>query len=308
VSETPTLQPHHQREPSRAIYGGEPTRLETLSLDKVRRELPSALDQLKTLNPEEKEALRQAVQAPPARTDDVLQETVTIVGAVRLPTEEETSGRWDPLQAHGDLVLPIEAATNLFFRMPGPGEHSVHQAIVFVDRQEHVKEVAQQIRAMGLQPHVLLEFIERERLMYLLIFGAMTCVAAVAMVVAALGIANTMLMSVLERTREIGVMKAVGAGNGQLQLIFLVEGALIGLVGGALGLALGWGLSFPADDWLRSMVSRDLKIELKESIFVFPPWMQASVMAFSLLVTIMAALYPARRAARVDPVTALRHE
>ena len=136
----------------------------------------------------------------------------------------------------------------------------------------------------------------------------MTCVAGVALLVAALGIANTMLMSVLERTREIGIMKAVGAGNLHLQLIFLIEGGLIGLSGGGLGLALGWGASFPADSWVRSMVSRDLKIELSEPIFVFPAWLTLTVLAFAVIVTILAAVAPARRAARVDPVAALRHE
>jgi putative ABC transport system permease protein len=103
-------------------------------------------------------------------------------------------------------------------------------------------------------------------------------------------------------------MKAVGAGNGHLQLIFLVEGALLGLLGGGLGLLIAWGASFPGDAWVRSMVSRDLKIELRESLFVFPVWLIVVVLLFAVVVTTLAAVYPARRAAGVDPVAALRHE
>jgi putative ABC transport system permease protein len=136
----------------------------------------------------------------------------------------------------------------------------------------------------------------------------MTCVAAVALVVAALGIANTMLMSVLERTRDIGLMKAVGAGNAQLILIFVVEGGLIGLVGGCLGMLLAWGASFPGDGWVRSHASSDVQVYLTESIFIFPPWLAAAVMLFAVLATTLAAVYPARRAAQIDPVAALRHE
>jgi putative ABC transport system permease protein len=117
-----------------------------------------------------------------------------------------------------------------------------------------------------------------------------------------------MLMSVLERTREIGIMKAVGAGNGHLLCIFLLEGALIGACGGGLGLLLGWAASFPGDAWVRSTVQRDLKIELRESIFAFPPWVALTVLLFAVGVTTCAAVYPARRAARVNPVAALRHE
>src|SRR5206468_12109294 len=116
------------------------------------------------------------------------------------------------------------------------------------------------------------DFIERQRLTYLLIFGGMTCVAAVALLVSALGIANTMLMSVLQRRREIGIMKAVGAADWQLQAVFVVEGGLIGLVGGALGLLLAWSISFPGDAWVRSMVHRDMKVYLSGSIFAFPNW------------------------------------
>ena len=117
-----------------------------------------------------------------------------------------------------------------------------------------------------------------------------------------------MLMSVLERTREIGIMKAVGADNSHLQFIFLVEGTLIGMLGGAIGLLLAWTASYPADTWVHSMVMRELKVNLKGSIFVFPGWMVATVVLFTVLVTTLAAVYPARHAARIDPVSALRHE
>src|SRR5580693_6519400 len=159
-----------------------------------------------------------------------------------------------------------------------------------------------------MQRQSIINFIERQRLMYLLIFGGMNCVAAVALLVSALGIANTMLMSVLERTREIGIMKAVGADNGHLQFIFLVEGALIGLLGAGVGLLLAWAASYPGDAWVRSMVMRDIKIDLKGPIFVFAPWMAVTVLLFTVLVTTLAAGYPARHAARIDPGSALRHE
>ncbi|HEY2154364.1 MAG TPA: ABC transporter permease, partial [Isosphaeraceae bacterium] len=139
-------------------------------------------------------------------------------------------------------------------------------------------------------------------------FGGMTCVAGVALLVSALGIANTMLMSVLERRREIGIMKAVGAADWQLQALFVIEGGLIGLTGVVLGLLLAWSVSFPGDAWVRSMVHRDMKINLSGSIFAFPGWIGWTVVLVTVGVTVVAGLYPARRAAKVDPVTALRHD
>jgi putative ABC transport system permease protein len=136
----------------------------------------------------------------------------------------------------------------------------------------------------------------------------MTCVAGVALLVSSLGIANTMLMSVLERRREIGIMKAVGAANWQLQAMYVIEGGLIGLIGGLSGLFLAWLISIPGDAWVRSMIHRDMDIDLKGSIFAFPGWIGVTVVAFTVGVTIVAALYPSRRAAKLDPVAALRHD
>jgi putative ABC transport system permease protein len=301
-----------QRSTGLAVYlakgdGESPSRAEALVLEKIRRQLPLALDHLH-LTPAEQDTLRKALSGTPPRTAQVQAEELTIAGVLRPPTEEERNLPWERFDSDAEVLLPLKTAEDLFFRQPNQAEYGVDHATVQVDRDENVREVARRITAMGLQAHAPIEYIDRERFIYLMIFTTMTCVAAVALLVAALGIANTMLMSVLERTREIGILKAVGAADAHVLLIFLVEGACIGLVGGGLGLLLAWVGSFPADTWIRSIVSRDLKVDLKESLFVFPPWLTVGVILFAALVTTLAAVYPARRAARVMPLTALRHE
>jgi putative ABC transport system permease protein len=137
---------------------------------------------------------------------------------------------------------------------------------------------------------------------------AMAFVAIVALVVAAVGITNTMIMSVLERTHEIGVMKALGARDGHIQLIFLVEGVVIGLIGSSLGPGLGWLASFPGDSIAKSIMEPQTRVPVQGSLFVFPTWVVLGVPLRVCVITTLAALYPAFRAARVDPVTSLRHE
>lgn len=286
--------------------GGGLTPVESTALDKVKKQLPGFLDKF-DITPEERSALVSATREVKQFPAELIGEVLPIVGVLRLPTDEEAQNRpWD--EANADVVMGGKVAEELYFRSPAQAERGLDQVAVYADREENVREVLKSVREMGLNAHGMQEFIERERLMFLLIFGAMTSVAGVALLVAALGIANTMLMSVLERTREVGIMKAVGAGNGHVQMIFLLEGALIGLLGGGVGLLLAWLAAKPADSWMRAMVSRDLKVELNESLFAFPPWLMAGVVAFTAVVTTLAAVYPARRAARVNPVTALRHE
>jgi putative ABC transport system permease protein len=103
-------------------------------------------------------------------------------------------------------------------------------------------------------------------------------------------------------------MKAVGARDHHIQMIFLLEGALIGRIGGSLGVLLGWLASIPGDSVARALLQDQALPTLGHTLFVFPLWLTLGTPAFACLVTTLAAVYPARRATRVNPITALRHE
>ncbi len=284
------------------------SRAEQTAVHQLGWQLPAVLDRF-SLTGEEIAALKKAIQCGPPKVDPgIIADDFRVVGIFRDMNDEERREAWSQFPAPTDLVLPRKTALNLTFRDPARREQGVAEAVLFVDDVKNVKEVEDKVKALDLLSRSAHDFIERQRLTYLLIFGGMTCVAGVALLVSSLGIANTMLMSVLERRREIGIMKAVGAANWQLQSIFVIEGGLIGLVGGALGLLLAWSISYPGDGWVRSMVHRDMNIELHGSIFAFPNWITTTVVLSTVCVTIAAALYPAHHAAKVDPVRALRHD
>jgi len=123
-----------------------------------------------------------------------------------------------------------------------------------------------------------------------------TGIAVIALVVGAIGIANIMLVSVTERTREIGIMKAVGARNRDVMQLFLFEAALLGLAGSAVGVPLGLVVGWAATRYA-------------EVAFALAPfWTVLAVAAVGVVVGVVSGLYPAWRAARVDPIDALRHE
>jgi putative ABC transport system permease protein len=206
------------------------------------------------------------------------------------------------------VLLPVKTAEDLFLRVPQNAEQGFPAVLVTVDSEANVKEVTQRIHDMELDQFSPLTFIEQVQTNMVLTTILAGFLAAAALLVSVLGITNTMIMSVLERTREIGVMKAVGARDGHIQGIFLVEGALLGVLGGSLGVLLAWLGSFPGDSVARSLVRQSTELSLTEGVFVFPWWLTLGLPAFAGLVTTLAAVYPARRAARVNPITALRHE
>jgi putative ABC transport system permease protein len=209
---------------------------------------------------------------------------------------------------NADVYLPAQTAADLFSRGPGYGGLGFPGAIMTVDREANVRPVSRKVRSMGLRQYSLVEFVQGVRMNLVLVTFVTAFLAAVALLVAALGITNTMIMTVLERTREIGVMKAVGACDGHIRVIFLFEGALIGLLGGGLGVLLGWVASIPGESLARSLLHDQSLPPFRGTLFVFPLWLTLGVPAFAGLVTTLAAFYPAWRATKVNPILALRHE
>jgi putative ABC transport system permease protein len=279
-------------------------------LAKVLRRIPESLNRLGLTHAEQEEMRRMLKSVKrPAGKEQVVSTTFTIRGVVRAPRQDGARRHVEWSMQHVDLFLAPRPAEAFFLRTPGFKEYGLGEVVVEVDAVDHVKAVQQRIDELGFQTRSAVDVIEREQFTYLIVFTGMTVVALIALLVAAIGITNTMLMSVLERTREIGVMKAVGARNGHVLLMFLMEGALIGLVGGLLGLLAAWLVTFPSDAWLRAqMATRLPHLTLDTSLFTFPWWLTGGAPLFAVGVTVLAAWYPARRAIRIDPVEALRHE
>ncbi len=132
-------------------------------------------------------------------------------------------------------------------------------------------------------------------------------VGGLALLVASLGIANTMIMAVYERTKEIGILKAVGAAPGQIRTLFVVEASFIGLLGGVVGTILGWLLG-KGLNWLILAIFEWQEVNVTGDFFVVSWWLVAGALAFATLVGLLAGLYPAARAARLVPLDALRYE
>lgn len=143
------------------------------------------------------------------------------------------------------------------------------------------------------------------------IFAAITAMlglmSSVALFVACLGIANTMIMSIYERTREIGTLKAMGASRGDIRGMFMLEAGLIGLFGGVAGVVTSWLLGRGLDSFAHWMAGRR-GFPLPDQLFLITPSLALQALGFAFLIGIVAGLYPANRAARLDPLVALRHE
>jgi ABC-type antimicrobial peptide transport system permease subunit len=129
----------------------------------------------------------------------------------------------------------------------------------------------------------------------------------ISLLVASFGIANTMIMSILERTREIGIMKAIGAEDREIKLIFFVEAAVIGMAGGIIGSISALVIDVVANRLAYRFILKPQGAGFVD-FFSLPPFLWLGAIVFAVLVSIVAALYPAARAARIDPVRALRHD
>jgi len=216
----------------------------------------------------------------------------------------------------GRVFLPIRVAEQLhaaqandvqdFVRGGGSGKPTYAALTIRVKNPKNVQQVEDAIKKLGFNAFSLLDAARSLRLVFTVFDLFLGLFGSLALTVASLGIINTLVMAILERRREIGVLKALGATDGDVRSLFFAEAGAMGLVGGILGVAIGWliglALTWGTTIYLRRQDLPGVKISY------VPWWLAASAVAFAVAVSLIAGLYPAGRAARLNPVEALRYE
>jgi ABC-type lipoprotein release transport system permease subunit len=190
----------------------------------------------------------------------------------------------------------------------GAGEmEGYDSAVVRVTDPVQLTEVRKKINELGFSSFSIVDQLDQIRTLFLIIDSVLGLLGGISLLVASFGIANTMIMSILERTREIGIMKAIGAEDREIRLIFFVEAAVIGVVGGVVGVLVAWGIDGLANRLAYRFILKPQGASFID-FFSMPLYLSLGAILFALIVSILAALYPASRAARIDPVRALRHD
>jgi putative ABC transport system permease protein len=169
-----------------------------------------------------------------------------------------------------------------------------------------VEQVQDAIKKLGLRTYSILDASKGLRRFFAIFDMFLGIFGSLALAVASLAIVNTLVMAVLERRREIGVMKALGADDADVKKLFFAEAGAMGVVGGALGVLLGWligrAINFGTTIYLQRQGMPP------ENVWAVPWWLVGLAIFFAVLVSLGAALYPASRAAKLDPIQALRYE
>jgi putative ABC transport system permease protein len=216
----------------------------------------------------------------------------------------------------GRVFVPLQVAESLhvaqpndvqeFVRAGGSNKPTYMALTVRVRSPKQVPQVEAAIKAEGFSTFSLLDATRSLRLIFTVFDLFLGLFGSLALTVASLGIINTLVMAILERRREIGVLKALGATDSDVRSLFFAEAGAMGFFGGVCGVALGWligeALTWGAAIYLRKQTLPAVKIAY------VPWWLALGAITFSLIVSLAAGLYPAGRAARLNPVEALRYE
>jgi len=197
------------------------------------------------------------------------------------------------------VFVPIGTLENLKIK-------EFHSAKVKVLDGKFLKQVSEKLTEMGFIVSSLSETVEEANKVFRAIQIILGTFGVVALIVAAIGMANTMTVSLLERTNEIGIMKAIGASDRDIQNMFLFEAMVIAISGGLAGIVINFGIS----KLLNTVINTLAKALGGQAITLFytPFWFLIFIIIFSILVGIFSGIFPAKRAARMDPLEALRYK
>ncbi|WP_075526709.1 ABC transporter permease [Sporosarcina ureilytica] len=236
--------------------------------------------------------------------------TFTIVGVGKNPTKE---WEYDQRVFADDSVIPeLEKiytsntgqtdTVNLFY----------NNVLVYADKLENVSQVSTTIRDEGFYVYSISDELDQMDVFFLALKAGLIFVGTIAILIASIGIFNTMTMAVTERTREIGVMKAIGANPKLIQRLFIMESAWIGVLGTVIAIILSYGISMIANYLLPIIVMSALGEEDLEGLnvtFSVIPWQLILIAsAISIGVAVLSGWRPARKATKIDVINALRQE
>ena len=175
---------------------------------------------------------------------------------------------------------------------------------VKADDIDHVNEVADVIRNMGYNVETNAEYLDSMKSQFAIVQAVLGGIGAVSLLVAAIGIANTMMMSIYERTKEIGVIKVLGCSLKNIKQMFLIEAAFIGLLGGIVGNMV----SFAMSGAINMVTAQSSALGVEGNISYIPVWLVLISLGFAMLVGMVAGYFPALRAMRLSPLAAIRSE
>jgi putative ABC transport system permease protein len=214
------------------------------------------------------------------------------------------------------LLMPLATASTLraaqvndlrdIVRDSGAGKTTYASLSVRAQSPSQVETLESSIKKMGFNAFSLLDASKSLRIFFSVFDSLLTIFGSLALAVATLGIVNTLVMAILERRREIGVLKALGAADSDIQQLFFVEAGVMGFFGAILGVTFGWLLGRALTFGMNAYLKRQ-SLNPIELTFV-PWWLVVAGLVFGILVSLAAGLYPASRAAKLNPVDALRYE
>lgn len=188
-----------------------------------------------------------------------------------------------------------------------PKKKEYQQATIKVNDMKNVEAVQKVITDSGYEAYSLNEQLESIKKQTAGIQAMLGGIGAISLLVAAIGITNTMVMSIYERTKEIGVMKVIGASIKDIKRLFLFESALIGVIGGMVGVGFSYILSFVLNKF-SYVFGGMIGLYDADKISVIPGWLALAALVFSAIIGLVSGYFPARRAMNLSALEAIKTE